>query len=143
MESAGVVRNVVVGIGALIVLAVAFLTYSGAVTFSNPPWTKTEAHTSGTVMGFEIGASKFACFQQAIALEQRGEIRALDLVDSEPGTYGERFKGTDLTQADFDRVRSSNVWRLGLVGANAWLVLTFEEDNLARVERKDYQGPTE
>lgn len=143
MELASVVRNVSVGLGLLVVLAVAFLMYSGAVTFSNWPWTKTETHTSGAVMGFEIGASKSSCFQQAIILEQQGEIRALHLVDAEPGTYHERFKGTNLTPADFDRVRSSDVWRLGLVGANAWLVLTFEDDKLARVERKDYQGPTE
>lgn len=143
MESAGVTRYVVVGLGSAIVLAVAFLTYSGSVTFSNWPWTKTETHTSGTPMGFKIGVSKLECFKQAIALEQQGEIRALHVVDAEPGTYDERFKGTDLALADYDRVRSSNVWRLGLVGVNAWLVLTFEDAHLTRVERKDYRGPTE
>jgi len=143
MESSGTTRNVVVGVGSAIVLAAAFLIYSGAVTFSNWPWTKTETHTSGTLMGFGIGASKLECFQQAIALEKQGEIRALQLVDAEPATYDERFKGTGLTQADYERVRSSNVWRLGLVGTNAWLVLTFDDDHLVQVERNDYRGPTE
>ena len=143
MESAGAVRHVVVGIGSLIALAVTFLTYSGAVTFSNWPWTRTETHTSEAVMGFEIGASKLACFQQAITLQQQGAILALSLVDAEPGTYDERFKGTDLSQADFDHVHSSDLWHLGLAGVNAWLLLSFEGDHLTRVERKDYRGPTE
>jgi hypothetical protein len=143
MKSGNVVRNVILGLGSLIVVAVAFLTYSATVTFSNWPWTKTETHTSGAVMGFTIGASKSSCFQQAIVLEQQGEIRALHLVDAEPGTYDERFRGTNLSPADFDRVRLSNVWRLGLVGENAWLVLTFEDENLARIESKEYRGPTE
>lgn len=133
----------VVGIGSLVAVAAAFLIYSGAVTFSNWPWTKTETHTSGAVMGFKIGESKLACFQQAIALQQKGEIRALRLADAERGTFDERFKGTDLSPADFDRVRASNVWRLGLVGVNAWLLLSFEDDRLARVERKEHRGPTE
>ncbi|HGY92294.1 MAG TPA: hypothetical protein ENK43_14080 [Planctomycetes bacterium] len=143
MEAVGVVKNVVIALGSLMVLAVAFLTYSGAVTFANWPWTKTEAHTSGVVMGFEIGASKSSCFQHAVALQGQGEIRALDLVDAEPGTYDERFNGTNLTREDFDRARLSNVWRLDLVGVNAWLLLTFEGDRLVRLERKDYRGPTE
>jgi hypothetical protein len=70
-------------------------------------------------MGFEIGAFKLACFQRAIALEQEGETRALHLVDAEPGTYEERFKGTDLTDADFSAARASNIWRLGLTGEKA------------------------
>ena len=94
-------------------------------------------------MGFEIGEAKLSCFQHTIALENKGEIRALGLVDAEPGTYGERFKGTDLTEADFDAARASNIWRLGLVGENAWLLLTFGDDRLTRIERKDYRGPTE
>lgn len=144
MESAaGKARGVILAIGSAFVLSALFLIYSGAVTFSNWPWTKTEAHTSGTVMGFEIGKSQLSCFQHSIALEDEGEIRALHLVDAEPGTYEERFKGTNLTEADFERAKASNVWRLGLTGVNAWLLLTFEDERLARVERKDYRGPTE
>jgi hypothetical protein len=143
MDSAVSFKGVVVAVAALVVLGVAFLIYSGAVTFSNWPWTRTEAHASGAVMGFEIGASKRYCFQRAMELEDEGEIRALNLVDAEPGTYDERFKGTNLTEADFERVKASNIWRLGLTGVNAWLLLTFEDDALVRVERKDYRGPTE
>jgi hypothetical protein len=94
-------------------------------------------------MGFTTGASKFSSFRHAMVLEQQHEIRALHLVDTEPGTYDERFGGTDLSPVDFDRVRLSNVWSLGLVGENAWLVLAFEDDYLARIERKEYWGPTE
>lgn len=143
MKSPNVSKNVIVGLASLMTVAVAFLTYSAMVTFSNWPWTKTEIDTSGTVMGFTIGASKFSCFEQAIVLEQQGEIRALHLVDAEPSTYNERFRGTSLSAVDFARVRSSNVWRLGLAGVNAWLLLTFEDEKLARIERNDYRGPTE
>jgi len=136
-------RNVVVGLGSMFILTLSFLIYSGAVTFSNWPWTKTETYTSGTVMGFSVGASKLSCFQQAIALQQKGEIRGLGLIEAEPGTYEEQFTGRDLTQADFDRARSSNAWHLGLTGVNGWLLLTFEDDLLVRVDRKDYRGPTE
>ncbi len=140
---AGSFKKLVIGAAALLVLALAFLMYSGAVTFSNWPWTRTATHTSGTVMGFEIGASKLSCFRHAKSLEQGGTIRALHLVDAEPSTYEEKFKGTDLTDADFEAARVSDLWRLGLTGANAWLLLTFDEDRLGRVERKDYRGPTE
>ncbi len=142
-ESSHSLRNFTAGSASLLFLATAFLIYSGAVTFSNWPWTTTEIHTSGGVMGFEIGEAKLSCFQRTIALENKGEIRALGLVDAEPGTYEERFKGTDLTEADFDAARASNIWRLGLVGENAWLLLTFGDDRLTRIERKDYRGPTE
>ncbi len=135
-------RRVILVVGSAFVLAVLFLAYSGDVAFSNWPWTATETHTSGTVMGFEIGKSKLSCFRHSIALEDQGEIRALHLVDAEPGTYEDRFKGTDLTEADFARAKDSNVWRLGLTGANAWLLLTFEGGRLERVERKGYRGPT-
>ena len=136
-------RTVATGSALLLFVAIAFAIYSGAVTFSNWPWTTTVTHTSGSVMGFEIGASKSACFDRALLLQQEGDIQALHPVDVEPGTYEERFKGTDLTAADFGGVEQASVWRLGLVGKNAWLLLTFEEDRLKRVERKDYRGPTE
>ena len=137
------VRNVATGSAFVLFLAIAFAVYSGAVTFSNWPWTTTVAHTSGSVMGFEIGVSKSACFERALLLQQEGEIRALHPVDVEAGTYEDRFKGTDLTAADFGGVQRANVWRLSLAGKNAWLLLAFEEDRLKRVERKDYRGPTE
>ena len=143
MEVAGLVKNVLLAAGSLLVLALGFLTYSGAVTFSNWPWTKTEIHTSGVLMGFKVGESKLSCFQHVIALENEGEIRALHLVDAEPGTYEERFKGTDLTEADFEAAEPSNIWRLGLAGENAWVLLTFEDDQLTKIERKEYRGPTE
>ena len=111
------------------------------MTFRNWPWTKT--YRSGTITGFWIGSSKLACFQRGIALEQEGQIVALGLLDEKPGTYEEEFKGTDLTEADFGTVRASKIWHLALAGENAWLLLFFEDEVLARIERKDYRGPTE
>ena len=94
-------------------------------------------------MGFEIGSSKLACFQNAIALEREGRSVALHPLGGEPGTYEERFKGTDLKEADFGTLRASEIWHLDLAGENAWLLLFFEDEVLVRIERKDYRGPTE
>src|SRR5262245_4243838 len=129
-------RRVLVGLAGLCALVACFLFYSLVVTFSNWPWTTTERHESGTVMGFEIGASKLSSFENAIALQQQNQILALEIMDAPPSTYDERFKGTSLTTADFERVRSSNAWHVGLSGVNAWLILIFEGDRLARIERK-------
>lgn len=136
-------RNVVSGSVLSLIAAMTFAIYSGVVTFSNWPWTTTVTQTSGSVMGFEIGARKLDCFERAIVAQQEGEIRALRPVDVEAGTYEERFRGTDLVAADFVALQHSDVWRLGLVGKNAWLLLTFEGDRLKWVERKQYRGPTE
>jgi len=130
-------------VGFILVLTLVFLAYSVAVNFSNWPWTKTVVYKSGEVMGFKIGAPKSSCFDQAIILQQRAEIRALGLVDAEPGTYEERFKGIDLTQDDFPAANLSNSWRLGLSGQNSWVLLFFKDCRLVRIEKKEYRGPTE
>lgn len=136
-------KRALIGLAWLVVLVLCFLLYSLVMTFSNWPWTTTESHESGTVMGFEIGSSKLSSFENAITLQQQGQVLALELLDAPPTTYDEKFKGTDLARTDFDRVSTSNSWHVGLSGVNAWLILTFEGDRLARVERKDYRGPTE
>lgn len=142
-KPANLTKKVALIVGGIVALLSGFLTYSGAVTFSNWPWTKTMSYTSGGVLGFSVGDSKSFCFDRAIGLQRRGAIRSLGLVDAEPATYDKTFKGTDLTDADFEVARKSNLWRIGLAGENAWLLLTFVNDALIHVERKEYRGPTE
>ena len=143
MKMATFLRNSAITLTLFLVLVFAFLGYSAVVTFSNWPWTKTGTFTSGALMGFEIGSSKLQCFQNAIALEREGRTQSLSLLDAEPTTYARKFKGTDLTDVDFGAARVSDFWKVGLAGENAWLLLFFEDEVLARIERKDYRGPTE
>ena len=137
------IRNMAVGARGILLVVSTLLACSDGGPFSYWPWTTTETHSEGSVMGFEVAASKRACFDHAVALQRSGSVRALQLVDAVRGTYEEKFKGTGLSDADFAVVGESNLWHLGLTGDNAWLLLTFVDDRLALIERKDYRGPTE
>lgn len=136
-------KRLLTGGGMLFATALGFVIYSGAVSFSNWPWTTTQSFTSGEVLGFQIGSTKEDCFQNAIRLERNGHARGLNLVDADVGTYEERFDGTELQFDDFTRVRLSNTWHLALTGENGWLLLEFDRERLRRISKRRYRGPTE
>lgn len=120
-----------------------FLVYSASVTFRNWPWTVTETWTSGGTLGFSIGELKREAFTRTVAAQRERKVEVLWLVDEPPSVHAERFRGIDVGEDDWERVRSSDRWKLSLVGENAWLVLEFEAGSLASITRQRYRGPTE
>jgi hypothetical protein len=120
-----------------------FLAYSAAVTFRNWPWTVSETWTSGGTLGFRVGDPKLEAFRRAVAAQRERKIGVLWLLDQPPSVHADRFRGLELADEDWERVRGSDRWKLSLAGENAWLVLEFEAGRLTAITRQRYRGPTE
>jgi hypothetical protein len=106
-------------------------------------WQSTDVHQSGQVLDFAIGASKRQAFDAAIRNQKEGRILNLELIDDSPTTYDEKYKGTPIAPADFQRVASSDHWHIALPDCNCWLRLVFRDGKLDRIDEGEWKGPTE
>ena len=124
------------------ILVFLFLFYSLATTFSGWPWTQRQTISSGEYLGYKIGSSVLEAFHNSVELQQAGQIRALRLLDQEPATARNTYKGAPILEGDFTRVSKAKRWHIGLSECNCWLVLNFSSEKLIKIIRHDYFGPT-
>ena len=106
-------------------------------------WETRRVHTSGSVEGFRVGASKRQTFEQAIANQRSGRISDLKLIGTPPTTAADMYRGNPIVPDDFDRVAEADEWHLGRPQCNCWFRLVFSEDRLRRIEEHEWTGPTE
>ena len=123
-------------------LAIGFVVYSVAVSFSNWPWTRTRVVEGEDALGFALGSTKRSVIELAIELKVEGAIEAVRPMGLPPYRSGDRFIGERLEEEDLSPLMGAARWHVGIAGDNAWLLLHFADDTLVRVERVDYSGPT-
>ena len=127
----------------LLVVLLVFGVYSLDHTFGNWPWTTTSVIRHGQYLGFKIGDSKQAIFDQVIRNQTAGLV--VDLKIDEPGvdTYPEIYRGDPVKAEDFDRVAKIDTWYFGIQGCNCWGYLGFENSHLTKITKHRYRGPTD
>ena len=124
-----------------VLLVAGFLVFSVTQNFSNWPWTTSRVYREGEVLGFKIGESKRATFEQVIRNQEAGLV--VDLNIDEPGvnTYPEMYKGVPVKPEDFSRVAKIDTWYFGIHGCNCWGYLKFENSRLSEITELKYRGP--
>lgn len=105
-------------------------------------WEDVTTTRRGRVLTFEIGMDKLAAFQAARDAQQRSLIESLVFVEEPPRSVGMLNRSGPIEEPDFDRASRSDEWHVGVVDQNAWLLLLFDDDELSRIERHTWTGPT-